>query len=190
MYTKTELRNQVRVMKRAMTEKEILEKSKKIWDNLKRTREFREAACLYMYVSYNQEVMTIPYIQECMDMGKKIAAPKIIDGRMEFFQITDMTQLEKGYQGIPEPVSNKVVCGEPGCMLMPGLAFDRKLHRCGYGGGFYDTYLQKYDNGNLKKIALAYAYQVFGEIPVEQHDKVLDAIITEDEVIGNSSARG
>lgn len=183
MYTKTEIRNQVREMKRMMTKKEIQDKSKKIWENLRYTNEFMEAEYLYVYVSYNQEVITRPYIDESIRDGKKIAVPKIINGSMVFFQIKDMKQLQKGYQGIPEPVSGERICGKPGLMLMPGLAFDRNLHRCGYGGGFYDTYLQKYDKGNLIKAALVYKYQIFEQIPVEKHDKILDIIITEDEVI-------
>lgn len=183
MYTKIEIRSQVRAKKRAMTKKEIEEKSKKVWENLRNTKEFMEAELLYLYVSYNQEVITRPYIRESIHNGKRVAVPKIIDGIMEFFQIKDMNQLEKGYQGILEPSSGKLICEEPGLMLMPGLAFDRNLHRCGYGGGFYDTYLQKYDRGNLLKFALAYEYQIFEQIPVEKHDKILDAIVTENEII-------
>ncbi|MBD5089850.1 MAG: 5-formyltetrahydrofolate cyclo-ligase [Clostridiales bacterium] len=183
MYTKIEIRNEIREKKRAMTQEEIEEKSKKIWENLRSTKEFMEAELLYMYVSYNQEIMTKPYIKECIFKGKKVAVPKIIDGSMEFFQIDDMNQLEKGYQGILEPIRGRLICGESGLMLMPGLAFDKSLHRCGYGGGFYDTYLQKYDKGNLIKFALAYKYQIFEKIPVEKHDKILDAIVTEDEVV-------
>lgn len=183
IYTKIEIRSQVRAKKHAMTKEEIEEKSKKIWKNLRNTKEFIEAELLYLYVSYNQEVMTRPYIRESIHAGKKVAIPKIIDGVMEFFRIEDMNQLEKGYQGILEPIKGKLICGESGLMIMPGLAFDRNLHRCGYGGGFYDTYLQKYDKGNLIKFALAYEYQIFEQIPVEKHDKILNAIVTENEII-------
>lgn len=182
IYTKIEIRNQIREIKHAMAKEEMLEKSNKIWENLKNTKEFISAEYLYVYVSYNQEVITRPYIKESIYAGKKVAVPKIIDGSMEFFQIEDLEQLEKGYQGILEPKDGRLIC-EPGLMLLPGLAFDRNLHRCGYGGGFYDTYLQKYDKGNFIKFALAYKYQVFEKIPVEKHDKVLDAIVTEEEVI-------
>lgn len=183
MYTKTEVRDQIRVKKRTMTKEDILEKSNKIWENLRNTKEFINAEYLYMYVSYNQEVITRPYIKESIHAGKKVAVPKIIDGCMEFFQIEDIGQLEKGYQGILEPKDGKLIRKEPGLMLLPGLAFDRSLHRCGYGGGFYDAYLQRYDKGNLIKFALSYKYQVFEKIPIEKHDKILDAIVTEDEVI-------
>lgn len=179
MYTKKDLRNNIRAKKRGMTSQEIEEKSKKIWELLKHTEEFVKAQYLYLYVSYNQEVLTTPYIEECLTMGKKVVVPKIMDGVMEFFQIRDTKELETGYQGILEPKYHTLPCVEPGLMLMPGLAFDRTLHRCGYGGGFYDTYLQRYDRGQLIKFALAYDYQVFEEIPTEEHDKRLDAIVTE-----------
>ena len=75
MCTKIEIRNEIREKKRAMTQEEIEEKSKKIWENLRSTKEFMETELLYMYVSYNQEVITRPYIRDSIHNGKRVAVP-------------------------------------------------------------------------------------------------------------------
>ena len=66
-------------------------------------------------------------------------------------------------------------------MLLPGAAFDREGHRIGYGGGYYDRYLEQHA-GHMT-IALAYEFQILGEIPVGPYDKNVDLIVTEKRVI-------
>ena len=80
--------------------------------------------------------------------------------------------------GIPEPVSNKIVY--PDILLVPLVAFDKKLNRIGYGGGFYDRYLKRLKR--IKKIitiGLAYSFQEVKKIPINEYDIKLDFIITE-----------
>ena len=80
--------------------------------------------------------------------------------------------------GIPEPVSNKIVY--PDILLVPLVAFDKKLNRIGYGGGFYDRYLKRLKR--IKKIitiGLAYSFQEVKKIPINDYDIKLDFIITE-----------
>ena len=66
---------------------------------------------------------------------------------------------------------------------MPGLAFDKEHNRIGYGGGFYDRYLERYADTDFIKVALAYDFQIFDKLKVEEHDQKIDAVITEDGVI-------
>ena len=103
---------------------------------------------------------------------------------MNFYYISDTKQLAKGYQGILEPVTTECADGKSGLFLLPGLAFDRFLHRCGYGGGFYDRYLKKHADVSLKKVAVAYDFQIYEKIPVEEHDEKIDLLISEKEVLG------
>ncbi|MBQ1895642.1 MAG: 5-formyltetrahydrofolate cyclo-ligase, partial [Clostridia bacterium] len=63
-------------------------------------------------------------------------------------------------------------------MLMPGLAFDEHGNRIGYGGGYYDRYLERNRDKEYTKVALAYPFQVFDEIPADPHDEKVDAVIT------------
>ena len=115
--------------------------------------------------------------------GKKVAVPKVLDdGLMEFYYIESFDGIEIGYCKIPEPVGGTVATDKKVLILMPGLAFDRNHNRIGYGGGFYDRYLERYADTEFTKVSLAYDFQIFDELKVEEHDKKIDAIITEDEV--------
>jgi 5-formyltetrahydrofolate cyclo-ligase len=62
-------------------------------------------------------------------------------------------------------------------MILPGVAFDVNRHRVGYGGGFYDRYLAAHPD--MKKIAFAFEFQMFDEVPFENFDKQPEKIITE-----------
>ena len=84
--------------------------------------------------------------------------------------------------GIPEPQKNQKVI--PDILLIPLVSFDRNLFRIGYGGGFYDRYIEKVSK--LKKvlnIGIAHTCQKVGKIPFEKYDKKLDMIITEKYII-------
>ena len=67
-------------------------------------------------------------------------------------------------------------------MILPGVAFDKDCHRIGYGGGFYDRYLAAHPK--LKKIALAFSFQIFEEVAWEEFDISPEMIITEDNIYG------
>ena len=100
---------------------------------------------------------------------------------MEFYKwcIDDLLLVNK--YGIPEPVtSNKVY---PDILFVPLVAFDKKLNRLGYGGGFYDRYIQKISKiKKIVKVGLAFSFQKLKNIPTNKYDKKLDLIITEKEI--------
>lgn len=181
---KKEARAVIRARKREMTKAEIAEKSQMIMDKLARQSCFLEAETLYCYVSYNQEVMTKPLIQRALQAGKKVAVPKVIGNEIEFIYIHSLEDLEAGYQGIEEPVGNEIANEKEVFMIMPGLAFDTSCNRVGYGGGFYDRYLEKHRESKIKKIAVAFDFQVLDNLEMEECDWLVDGIITEARMIG------
>ena len=84
--------------------------------------------------------------------------------------------------GIPEPVSLKIVY--PDILLVPLVGYDKYLNRLGYGGGFYDRYIEKIEKiKKIKKIGLAFSCQKIKSVPIDQYDKKLDFIITEKEIV-------
>ena len=180
---KQELRQRIRSQKRSMSLDEIEKKSERIFEKLENLKIWKEMELVYSYVSYNQEVQTAKRMEQWMATGKRIAVPKVVGEDIRFYEIESMNQLQKGYQNILEPNSEKIVEGEAGIVLMPGLAFDRSPHRLGYGGGFYDRYLQRWKGTSLTKIALCYSYQLLEAIPFEEHDYQMDVILTEKEWI-------
>lgn len=177
-------RNFIRTEKRKMTEEEIWKKSERIVEKVCRTSCFLEAESLYCYVSYNQEVMTKPLILKALEAGKKVAVPKIIGRDMEFFYIHSLNDLSIGYQGIEEPVTKDMAEAYKALMILPGLAFDESGNRVGYGGGFYDRYLEKKAALQFKKVAVAFDFQIVEELEMEACDWKVDGIITELRTIG------
>ena len=136
---KQALRCQIREKKRAMTVEQILSASQRLGTLLAQSPLYRQAKTIYGYLPYNQEVRTVPMLQRALQEGKRVAVPKVYGDEMRFIYLEDLSAVEKGYAGIPEPVADGPVADDPTALvLMPGLAFDHEGHRIGYGGGFYD----------------------------------------------------
>ena len=108
-----------------------------------------------------------------------VAVPKVVEKDMVFYKLTDFSQLEPGYFGIPEPASGEIVEWPEALMIMPGVAFDRENHRVGYGGGFYDRYLEKHPQ--LERVAVAFSFQMLPEVPTEPTDICPQIVVTEEE---------
>lgn len=178
----------IREKKRQMTLQEIEQKSKVIVDKVASEPCFLEAETLYCYVSYNQEVMTKSLITLALKSGKRVAVPKVIESEtgkeMEFFYLNSLEELISGYQGIEEPDGTEAAKDNKALMILPGLAFDEDGNRVGYGGGFYDRYLEKYREACFIKAALAFDFQVVKQLDMEPCDQRVDFIITEARRIG------
>ena len=173
---KKELRNLIRSKKASMSEFEIQSKSEKLTDLFLRTDAYKDARTIYGYLSYNQEVRTELILKQALLDGKRVAVPKIIGNEMVFIYISDLSQVETGYKGIPEPIDNTPVADDPAALvLMPGVAFDEKGGRMGYGGGFYDRFL--YEEPNHKTVALCYDFQMVENLPLEEFDIPVDTVI-------------
>lgn len=174
----------------SLTKSERLEKSKKIWDNLKKERSFQEAEILLVYMDYRSEVITTGLVEELLSegSGKRVFAPKVEGMDIAFYEIQSMEELEAGYQGIREPKENKekLFCEqtakESRCFLLtPGSVFDKNLGRMGYGKGFYDRFIHKFPH--IVKAGLAFECQIAGQVPVDERDEKMDMVITEKQII-------
>ena len=173
---KKELRKKIREQKRAMTPLQIESASQKLAELFLKTEQYRHAKTLYGYLPYNQEVRTVPILEQALADGKKVAVPKIYGDEMRFIYLPDLSQVEKGYSGIPEPVADGPEGDDPTALvLMPGIAFDKEGHRIGYGGGFYDKFLAK-EPGH-PTVALCYDFQVVKELPTEEFDIPVDLVL-------------
>ena len=138
---KKELRTVIRAKKRAMTNAQIDACSEKLAALFCAHPLYQQAKSIYGYLPYNQEVRTVPMLEQALRDGKKVAVPKCYGDEMKFIYLDDLTKVAKGYAGIPEPIADEPVAhDETALVLMPGLAFDPQGHRIGYGGGFYDKY--------------------------------------------------
>ena len=172
---KKELRTIIRAQKRAMTEEMIREKSEALARQFYETEQYRSARSIYGYLPYNQEVRTVAMLEQALRDGKRVAVPKCYDDEMRFIWMEDLSRVEKGYAGIPEPIADAPVADdETALVLMPGLAFDKEGHRIGYGGGFYDKFLAKEAHPTL---ALCYDFQVFESLETEEFDIPVDKVL-------------
>ena len=173
---KKELRRTIRERKRAMTEEEIVSRSEKLGQLFAQSEAYKAAKTIYGYLPYNQEVRTVPMLEQALKDGKRVAVPKVYGDEMKFLYLDDLSQVEKGYAGIPEPIADDPLADDDTALvLMPGLAFDPAGHRIGYGGGFYDKFLAA--EPNHPTLALCYEFQMLPELHTEEHDIPVDTVL-------------
>lgn len=173
---KQTLRKQIREQKRAMTIEEIERASARLGELFAASELYRNAKTIYGYLPYNQEVRTVPMLQRALREGKRVAVPKVFGEEMKFIYLEDLTRVEKGYAGIPEPIDDGPVADDKKALvLMPGLAFDAEGHRIGYGGGFYDKFLAS--EPEHPTLALCYAFQMLPQLPTEEFDIPVDCVL-------------
>jgi len=148
--------------------------------------ELRSARSILLFASFRSEVDTRPLMDALLARGAAVALPRVVGPRLlEARHVTDPdTDLEPGVWGIPEPREGlpAVPPRRIDAVVVPGAAFSVAGARCGYGGGFYDTYLPKLRSGT-PRIAVAFEVQVVAELPSEPHDLRVDVIATEARVI-------
>ncbi len=174
---KTALRRELAAKKRALTAAQIEAASAALAAQLFRHPLYQSARALYAYLSYNQEVRTAPILHQARLDGKRVAVPRVVGERIEFIWLEPETALESGYCGIPEPVGGAVADDPTALVLMPGLAFDPEGNRLGYGGGFYDRFLER--EPEHPTVALCYGFQLLPHLEVQTHDRPVDVVISQ-----------
>ena len=173
---KKALRKEISAKKRAMTEEQIVSASQKLGELFLASDVYKQAKTIYGYLPYNQEVRTVPMLRQALSDGKRVAVPKCYGDEMRFIYLDDLSKVEKGYCGIPEPMADEPVADDPTALvLMPGLAFDPQGHRMGYGGGFYDKFLA--GEPGHPTIALCYSFQMFPHLETDSFDIPVDRVL-------------
>ncbi len=186
---KAKLRREILARRDALPQEDRRSRSASIAGALFALPEYRAAGTVLFYVSFRSEVSTRRMIEQAVSHGKKVLAPKVDRRRRELrlFEIKDLSaDLEAGYMNIYEPVEKRTREAspeEPDLVVMPGVGFDEKGNRLGYGGGYYDRLAMKLRSG-IRLVALAFEEQMVDEVPSLSHDRKVDMIITETRVIG------
>lgn len=166
---KASLRREIRAKKHQMSGADIRRRSALLDKMLAETALYRRSDTIYGYLSYNQEVLTMPILERALRDGKQVAVPKVFGDTMRFILMDDLSKIEKGYCGIPEPIMDgPEAAREDALVLMPGLSFDIYGHRIGYGGGFYDRFLEK--EPNHPTAALCYDFQMLPYLETDPFD--------------------
>lgn len=131
---------------------------------------------LLIYISINSEVDTIKIINYFLNT-KNIAVPKIIDNNMYFCYVTNLNELTSGKYNIPEPTNENIVTDfDNAICIVPGICYDKKNYRIGYGKGYYDRFLSK---NKIKTIGLCYKECMIEKIDNDKYDYKIDEVITD-----------
>ncbi len=135
------------------------------------------------YFPSNYEIDDLKILKFLEKKNFNILLPVIKkNNQMDFFKWSANDPLKINKFGIPEPIGRKIFI--PDILLIPLVSYDRKLNRLGYGGGFYDRYIEKIEkHKKIIKIGLAFSYQKTKKIPINKFDKKLDFIINEKEIL-------
>ena len=135
------------------------------------------------YYPSNYEIDDLDILNLLEKKRFKVLLPIIKnDNQMNFYKWSKKDPLNINKFGIPEPVSSKIFY--PDILIVPLVAFDSRLNRLGYGGGYYDRYIEKLEKiKKVVKIGLAFSFQKISSIPINQYDKRLDFVITEKEIL-------
>ena len=135
------------------------------------------------YYPSNFEIDDLEILELLEKKNYKISLPIIKKNKqMDFFKWSNKDPLKINKYGIPEPIPSKKFY--PDILLIPLVGYDDNLNRLGYGGGFYDRYIEKIEKiKKVIKIGFAFSYQKIKSVPTNQFDKKLDFIITEKEIL-------
>lgn len=130
----------------------------------------------YAYYPYGKELSLLPFLDWAINAGKRIALPKTNGNQMDFYEITDLSQVAKGGFGIQEPLTEKKVAWEEAVCFIPGVGFTEDGKRIGHGMAFYDRYLEEHPR--LCKIGICYEAQLAEELPTESTDISMEYLAT------------
>lgn len=140
---------------------------------------FAEAAALALYSPVNNEVLTGELFHAARSLGKQVVFPRICGQRLEFVEVTQLAELQPGALRIREPRGTTIVpVTALDLLVVPGVAFDQKGGRLGYGKGFYDRTLHAVAPRPCL-IGLCFEFQLVSALPVETHDVGVDMLVTE-----------
>ena len=178
---KSKLREKILKLRKNNSQKKLGLNSEKIFEFLKKNKiNYKNVGGYY---PCNHEIDDLGILDFLRNKKANISLPIIRENnQMDFFEWTHNHPLKLNKYGIVEPISVKKIY--PDIIFVPLVAYDSYLNRLGYGGGFYDRYLEK--KTKIKKpfkVGLAFSYQELKKIPINNHDKKLDLIITEKKFI-------
>lgn len=163
----------------------ISDDEKNLWDekireNLFNDDCFKKASSIFTYLSLADEVDTRKIIEKAWSLDKKVYIPKILENKkMVPVLLESFDDLKEGLYKIPTSKSNETI-DKIDISLVPGLSFDKNKYRIGYGGGFYDKYIEGHESFY---IGLFYDISESFKLDFEKTDQKLDLIITDKKII-------
>lgn len=187
MKTKSEIRKEILSVRNSLDVNDAASKSSIIINKLKNTDDYKNSTNIMVYMDFKNEVNTKKFIEEALSEGKNIIIPYTDMEKVEIIPVeikgfNDLVMCKFGYlEPKKEKFNNPFDVKLIDLVVVPGVVFDKKKNRVGFGKGYYDKLLIK-RKASAKAIAIAYEFQVLDEVPAEEHDIKMDKIITEDNI--------
>ena len=175
--SKRDIRLEVLEKRARMSPEERALKSRAIGDRLMKTGLWADAKTVFLYMSLPGEVETDRLIAEAWSQGKQVAVPKVTEEGLVFSKLDSFEELSEGSFHVREPREIREISDGRALVIMPGVAFDIKCNRIGYGKGFYDRYL--FEHREHPAVAISFDFAVYSKIPSGPHDIKPGLIITE-----------
>ncbi|EKD93176.1 MAG: hypothetical protein ACD_28C00218G0001 [uncultured bacterium] len=177
---KTKIRESIRSKRKELSPEAKTQKDEAIQKRIENWSSFQQAKCVFIYVSLAEEVDTHRLIQS--QLGKKeILIPRIDNEQknLEAVPLKHWSDLAVNQWGMLETRANhRMHTHYPiDLIIVPGIAFDPRGYRIGYGKGFYDKFLDNHPG--LKTLGLAYDLQILEKVPCDSHDIPVQQIFTE-----------
>ncbi len=188
--SKSDLRKRLKKLRHEMSESSRQAIDVAIADQVLQLPEFKRAPMLLSYLSVGEEVDTRALIQKAWDLNKTVAIPRCVAGSrtLDWYVIESFAGLEKSSFGIEEPARDSTRYIDPRCAeaiaLVPGLAFDAAGYRIGYGGGYYDVFLESFPGFS---IGLCRDNSLLSHLELQEpHDRPVSCVVSESRVLCRS----
>ena len=146
------------------------------------------AAAVLGFASFGSELPTDDVMAWVLGSGRRLLIPFVDGLELRAAEVRAIEELAPGYRGIREPVERTPADpNAAGVILVPGVAFDMRGRRLGYGGGFYDSFLKEVDRA-IPRVGLCLDLQVVDEVPAGTDDEPVGVVVTEKRVIRAAEA--
>ena len=180
---KAQLRKQIIDEISALPDDYVFTSNKGLLQQVMSLEEFAAARNIMMYYSVKREPGTQGIAESALSMGKTVAFPFCFRGGiMQARAITSLSEMRPAMLGIPAPpdAAREIAASELDLIIVPALAYDGRGYRIGYGGGYYDRYLQ---DVRAFTVGLARERLMKDKLLVEPHDIAVKCIVTEERII-------
>lgn len=182
---KEELRRRMRAVRKGLPRAARAERSRRIAERVSALDAFASAATVAGFLAIKGEVNLAPLYEALAARGGRLALPRVDleEGAIVLHAHRAGDPLEESGFGVPEPIASaeRVALDEVDLVLVPGLAFDPRGFRIGYGKGYYDQLLPTLPRA--RRVAVGYDFQLVAEVPNLPHDEAVDLIVTDARVI-------
>jgi 5-formyltetrahydrofolate cyclo-ligase len=180
---KNDIRNSILNKRSNLPQHQISEFSHEIYQKIINWPFFKEANSIMIYYAFKNEVLTDDIIHHALNTGKQVILPKSIkEGRKIIpCKINSLDQLKSGNYGVMEPPTNDISeKSQIDVIFVPGVAFDNKGFRIGYGAGYYDRFLKGYTG---IKAGVCFELQLVENAYPHEYDIPMDYLVTEKEIL-------